>query len=59
MGWERGDWYENSLFTIFDTTQTHILPRKGPNMEFLTQNFKFNVQSLGKTEAIILLNKGL
>ena len=37
---------------IFDPTWTHILASKGPNMEFLKQNFNF--QSLRKTEAILL-----
>ena len=37
---------------IFDSNQTDILDPKGPNMEFLKQNFNF--QSLRKTEAILL-----
>ena len=39
-------------FAIFDSNQTDILDPKGPNMEFLKQNFNF--QSLRKTEAILL-----
>ena len=41
-----------AFFAIFDSNQAHILEPKGPNMEFLKQNFNF--QSLGKTEAILL-----
>ena len=40
------------LFAIFDPTWIHILASKGPNMEFLKQNFNF--QSLRKTEAMLL-----
>ena len=38
-----------AFFAIFDPTCTHILAPKGPNMEFLKQNFNF--QSIRKTEA--------
>ena len=41
-----------TLLAIFEPTWTHILAPKGPNMEFLKQNFNF--QSLRKTEAIVL-----
>ena len=41
-----------AFFAIFDSNQAHILEPKGPNMEFLKQNFNF--QSLRKTEAILL-----
>ena len=37
---------------IFDQTWTHILGPKGPNMEFLKQNFNFKF--LRKIEAILL-----
>ena len=38
-----------ALFAIFDTIWTPILAPKGPNIEFLKQNFNF--QSLRKTKA--------
>ena len=41
-----------AFFAIFDPTWNHTLALKGPNMEFLKQNFNF--QSLRKTEAILL-----
>ena len=41
-----------AFFAIFDSNQAHIFEPKGPNMEFLKQNFNF--QSLRKTEAILL-----
>ena len=41
-----------AFFVIFDPTWTHILAPKGPNMKFFKQNF--NVQSLKKTEAILI-----
>ena len=40
------------FFVIFDTTWTHILASKGPNMGLFKQNFSF--QFVRKTEAILL-----
>ena len=41
-----------AFFATLDPTWTHTLAPKGPNMEFLEQNFNF--QSLRITEAILL-----
>ena len=34
LGWELDDWYENTLFVIFDPTWTQFFALKDPNMEF-------------------------
>ena len=56
--WE-WEWVGNELtvvkiafFPFFDPTWTHILAPKGPYMGLLYKNF--NIQSLRKTEAILL-----
>ena len=37
---------KKSFFAIFDPTWTHILALKGPNKEFLKQNFSYERQKL-------------